>query len=86
MSGPVDSKCNCGRDTRYSHVVDGKQVFSCNKYHMCLPYDDLLTKMQLEQRARLEYMDVLIAITSNDLLDYEIKAAAKAALDIIGEI
>lgn len=38
----MNEKCNCGKETRYMHNVNGDQVFSCNKYGVCRTYDELL--------------------------------------------
>ena len=27
--------CSCGREGRYSHLKEGKEVMSCNKYRVC---------------------------------------------------
>ncbi len=39
-------KCNCGRETKYGMFVgeDEQYVQSCNKYSVCLPYDEVLTQ------------------------------------------
>lgn len=85
MNGLKD-KCNCGYDNRYAHMVDGKQVYSCNKYGVCLPYDDLLTKCQLAERAKWEYEATLkYIIGKEDVQVFECKSMAKASLDIIGD-
>lgn len=33
------NKCNCGRDVRYSHFVDGEEIGSCNKHRVCESWD-----------------------------------------------
>ncbi len=43
------NKCNCGREIRYSTLFSNDGVFdtskgSCNKYSVCLPYDEVLTQ------------------------------------------
>ena len=39
-------KCNCGRETKYGMFVgeDEQYVQSCNKYSVCVPYDEVLTQ------------------------------------------
>jgi hypothetical protein len=34
-------KCNCGRDSRYTVIVDGEWIDSCNKYKVCPTYEEL---------------------------------------------
>lgn len=40
-------KCNCGLPVRYSH---GEKGDSCNKYTVCLTYDQLLEENQKLQK------------------------------------
>ena len=43
--------CGCGGRLRYSHMVNGVEVMSCNKYTVCLTYDqqhELLNKLTTE--------------------------------------
>lgn len=39
-------KCNCGRDVRYTHIVDGKEFWSCNKHILCPTYDELIEEVR----------------------------------------
>lgn len=38
----TDTKCGCGKDGRYMHIVDGVEVIACNKYYPCPTYDELM--------------------------------------------
>jgi hypothetical protein len=38
--------CNCGKPTRYTHRKDGEIAYSCNKYGVCLSYNELLSKVK----------------------------------------
>ena len=39
--GNMTQLCNCGREVRYSHMVDQKMVGSCNKHVICPTYAEL---------------------------------------------
>lgn len=30
----IDLKCPCGKEGKYSHIVNGEEVSSCNKYNV----------------------------------------------------
>ena len=55
-------KCNCGLPIRYSH---GDKGDSCNKYAVCLTYDELLESIRKEVRYRGAYRDF-----TNQIEDY----------------
>ena len=46
--------CSCGREGRYSHIIEGKEVMSCNKYRVCerSPTDTRLTMARIIRRSR----------------------------------
>ena len=73
--------CNCGREGKYAHISNGKTEFSCNKYHVCLPYDDLLTKSQLADSRMRTFEDALYNIKElNNGEDFEYWAIANEAI------
>lgn len=39
----INTKCNCGRDGRYTHydTETGNTAISCNKHIVCPPYEEL---------------------------------------------
>ena len=41
----IGVRCPCGKPSRYSHMVDDGEVLSCNKYAVCLSYDELGDKV-----------------------------------------
>lgn len=47
MSEPdlIPLLCGCGREVRYSHRVDDKEVMSCNKHVVCLTYEEQREKL-----------------------------------------
>ncbi len=51
--------CGCGKEVRYSHFKDGKEVMSCNKYTVCLTYDEQREKLQELQS---KYHQLLYAV------------------------
>jgi len=81
VSNPLEHvvMCNCGRPTRYSH--GSLDVMSCNKYAVCLTYEeqeDLIKKLSSE---KTKYGAALEKIVNVNAMDYEYKALAKQALD-----
>lgn len=47
-------KCGCGKDGKYVSIVDGKNVYSCNKYGRCLTYEEqkkLIDSLSMENSA-----------------------------------
>lgn len=58
-------KCNCGKEVRYEHIVDGERVGSCNKHVVCPPYDELRLLANLR---RIDTVRLLSA--AQDLLEY----------------
>lgn len=69
--------CNCGKPIRYSHL-DGKQ--SCNKYNVCLPYDDLYNKVKKLEKQHNIMKTTLGKIVEFDQQAYKYKAWADEAL------
>ena len=51
--------CGCGRPVRYSHFKDGVKVGACNKYTVCLTYDEQRDKLQ---EIRGKYSELLYAV------------------------
>ena len=72
--------CGCGGKLRYSHFVDGKEVMSCNKYVVCLTYDEQFRKITELTNELLKYKAALSKIVVVNGMDYEYKAWAKEAL------
>jgi hypothetical protein len=73
--------CGCGRKVRYGHFKDGEQVMSCNKYAVCLTYDQQFDLIKELQNKSLRYENTLKRIVKVNGMDYEYKAWAKAAID-----
>lgn len=74
----LEGKCGCGRDLRYSH--GSLDVMSCNKYVVCLTYEEqegLIKK--LTSKVNL-YKSTLSKIVRVNVCDYEYKAWAREAL------
>lgn len=42
----INMKCNCGLPAEYTHAEKGN---SCNKYEVCIPYDELLENARKDQ-------------------------------------
>ena len=61
----INMKCNCGLPAKYSHA--GKEN-SCNKYKVCLPYDELLENTRKEERYRWAYRNFVNQI--DDYFEY----------------
>ena len=55
-------KCNCGLPVRYSH---GEKGDSCNKYGVCLSYDELLENTRKDQVYLAAYRSFI-----NEIDDY----------------
>ena len=74
-------KCNCGRDSRYSHrdINTDKIAYSCNKYQVCPTYDQLLELRDLQRKKIVSYESALNKIITTDAEAYEYKAWAKGA-------
>jgi len=51
--------CGCGREVRYSHFKDGQEVMSCNKYAVCLTYEEQQEKLSELQG---KYNELLYAV------------------------
>jgi hypothetical protein len=66
--------CGCGRMLRYSHLKDGNEVMSCNKYTVCLTYSELNAEA-------IKYKAALERIVNVKAMNYEYKAWAKGALN-----
>ena len=74
-------KCNCGRDSRYSHrdINTNEFVYSCNKYQVCPTYEQLLKLTDLQSKKIVRYESALDKIITTDAEAYEYKAWAKGA-------
>jgi hypothetical protein len=75
------TKCGCGGKLRYSHFIEGKEVLSCNKYAVCLTYDEQFSRIRELNNEALRYKSALQKITDVNGMDYEYKAWAKDALN-----
>ena len=58
-------KCNCGKEARYFHLVNGEDVVSCNKYKICPPYEELEHDARKYKKLAWELIDI-----ANDLSMY----------------
>lgn len=74
-------KCGCGDPVRYEHIVDGKRLWSCNKYQICLPYNDLRELMQKYCQLQGMYKATLERIYKTDAKDYQYRTWAKETLE-----
>lgn len=76
--------CNCGKPNRYSHMIrTGEEVTfveSCNKYQVCLPYEELRKFMQKYCSLQSQYKAVLHKIANIEEDDHTYKCWARAAL------
>ena len=70
--------CGCGRRLRYSH---SGQRMSCNKYAVCLTYDEQSERIRELSNDILRYKNYLQKIVDVNGMDYEYKAWAKECLD-----
>ena len=77
----VNMLCGCGEEGKYVHIIDGKEVYACNKYKRCLTYDEQRNKIQKLSSKLLRYERVLKQIVNVNAMDYEYKAWAKGILD-----
>lgn len=75
--------CGCGGRLRYSHWVDDKEVMSCNKYAVCLTYDQQFQAIVKISNEMLGFKNALEKIVRANAMDYEYKAWAKEALQQI---
>ena len=73
--------CGCGGKLRYSHFIDGEEVMSCNKYAVCLTYQEQFEKINSLNNEMLRYKAGLSKIVTVNAMDYEYKAWAKEALN-----
>jgi len=71
--------CGCGRELRYSH--GSLDVMSCNKYAVCLTYDEQEELIKKLRDEKTKYGTALEKIVNVNAMDYEYKAWAKQALD-----
>ena len=77
MSDPNHPLCGCGRELRYSHSEDR---MSCNKYAVCLNYDeqfDLIKELENDSRRYRKALEKIVRVAA---MDYEYKSWAKEAL------
>jgi hypothetical protein len=72
--------CGCGQPNRYSHFKDGVETSSCNKYAVCLTYDEQFEQLKAANMELLLYKTALEKIVRVNGMDYEYKAWAKAVL------
>jgi hypothetical protein len=74
--------CNCGDPVRYSHIVNGQTVGSCNKYIVCPTYEELLKQRDWNQKRAMIYEKCLCDISRINAMDYEYCTWAKQALEL----
>ena len=76
--------CDCGRPLRYMHMGDGGvSRMSCNKYVVCLTYDEQRDKIEQLKRQTFIFKEALESIVQINAMDYEYKTWAKVALSIL---
>ena len=71
--------CNCGRKVRYSH--GDINTMSCNKYEVCLSYEEQEALIKELSREAATYKAALEKIVRVNGMDYEYKTWAKEALE-----
>ena len=74
----LDGLCGCGRKLRYSHGY--LDVMSCNKYAVCLNYDEQAKLIEELKSKNRKYESALDKIVTVNGMDYEYKSWARAAL------
>ena len=74
----VGGKCNCGKEGRYTYGIT--QELSCNKYSVCLTYEELLIELKAVEKESKKYKEALEKIVRVNAMDYEYKSWAKEAL------
>ncbi len=77
-------KCGCGGELRYSHQLpDGTQTMSCNKYAVCMTWEEQHNRISFLTRENSVLTAALQTIVNTNACDYEYRAWAKAALEKI---
>ena len=77
----MNKKCGCGGELRYSHSVGGKiERMSCNKYGVCLTWEQQHNKILEMMKIMARYEKALQKIVDISAMDYEYKAWAKEGL------
>lgn len=76
----TDITCGCGNEGKYVHIIDGKEIYACNKYARCLTYDEQFKKIEELSDKLMKYETVLKQIVNVNAMDYEYKAWAKSVL------
>jgi len=78
----MSDKCGCGKRLRYSHFKEDRtEVMSCNKYVVCMTYDEQRNKLETINAEMLRYKTALTKIVETSGMFYEFKSWAKDALD-----
>ena len=74
--------CGCGEGLRYRHMVDGKEVMSCNKHIVCLTHSEQFQTITRIGKEMLRYKSALEKIVNSDANReaYEHMTWAKEAL------
>ena len=73
-----DMKCPCGRDGKYVQIIDGDEVYSCNKYRRCKTYEQLedeLSKQKEQLLTAIQRMEDYPCCMSCYLKVEEVRAA-----------
>ena len=69
--------CGCGRRIRYSH---GGDKSSCNKYAVCLTYDEMEKKLKKYMRVSERFRATISKIVDEDAKSFQYKSWAVDAL------
>lgn len=72
--------CGCGGKLRYSHIVDGKEKMSCNKYYVCMTWQEQFDQIRSLHVENMKMKSALEKICKVNACDYEYRSWAKAAL------
>lgn len=63
-----NKKCPCGKEGRYIKIIDGEDLFSCNKYQRCPTYEELENSLDKQNKRVLAYQKFTNAI--DDYFEY----------------
>ena len=76
----LSATCGCGGKLRYSHFVDGNELMSCNKYVVCMDWDqqnNMINELIIENKKLKLAIEKIVNVNG---MDYEYKSWAKEAL------
>lgn len=87
LNKKINRLCRCGRPGKYAHInTNGQEVYGCNKYQLCLTYNEQLDKIKDIGNKLLIYEQTLKNIVNINAMTNSYKIWAKNALLITGII